>query len=204
MNNKTPHIVIVGQGKLAQAIEKQCRKEKIAYSFWNSEVPIKKSVVLYCGSQRLFKEVSSFCKNNNVPFILLSTDVKIPKNSSHITTSVNTSKEVLNFMEAACTFAAKTPYVKVSILESHQTSKKDISGTAWLLAKQLGKMSKIITSIRDVKTQMKLGIPKEHLAGHAYHKVTFEHEGVTTSFEVLVLGRETYARGAVEMARKYI
>jgi dihydrodipicolinate reductase len=203
MKSNTPYIVIVGQGKLAQAIEKQCRKEKVACSFWNGEVPTKKSVVLYCGSSRLIKEVITFCIETNSQLLMFSTDVNVSKiKDLNVTSYVNTSSEVSAFVATVTDFAKKVLYKKVSIFESHQKAKKDVSGTARHLARALGKSNRIITSIRDEQTQSALGVPKEHFESHAYHKVTFLHDGLVTEFTILVLGREPYARGALKIVRE--
>lgn len=198
-------LLIAGRGNLAHAIAKQCAKEKIPHSFWEDKTEGKYLVVLYCGSNRLFKTVSSFCTKTKTAMMLLSTDVPSPKNPSYpLFLLPNTSQEVQQFIKSVCDFASKTKYSSVSIIESHQRTKKDISGTARLIAKTIGASSKIITSIRDTKTQLKLGVPKKYLEGHAYHQITFHHDGVTTTFTALVLGRETYAKGAIEIAKKII
>lgn len=199
------HIVIVGNGKLSQAIVKRCVKEKISHSFWKETKPLKNSIVLYCGSDRTFKEVADFCKKTKTPLVMFSTNVTIPKKPAFPFHFIpNASAEVRTFIESVSDFANRTKFTKVEIIESHQHDKKDISGTARLIAKNIGKSAKIITSIRDPKKQLSLGIPKKHLGGHAYHKITFTHDGVTTKFEVLVLGRETYAKGAIQIAKELL
>lgn len=198
-------IVIVGRGNLARAIARRCVKENVSYSYWEKRNITKRSAVLYSGSERLFEEVFTFCSATRTPLILLSTSIKYPKKVKFPFLVVpNSSMEVQEFIRSITEFAAHTVYTKVSILESHQKTKKDISGTAKLIAKNLGKSTRIITSIRDPKKQSKLGIPKKYLNGHAYHEVIFAHDGVLTRFSVLVLGRETYAKGALDIARRVI
>lgn len=200
-----PHIVIVGQGKLAKSIEKECVDQKISFDLWPDYNISDNMVILYCGSNRYFKEVSNFCEKNNKPLILLSTNVSLPEETNFpFLYTPNTSKEVRQFIDTVIDFASKTKYTKVSIIESHQSTKKDISGTARFLVSKTNQSENIITSIRDTERQLELGVPKEYLDGHAYHKITFEHNGVTTSFEVLVLGRDTYAKGAIEIAKDIV
>lgn len=195
----------MGRGKLAQAIARQCKKEHVTYSSWEKKQIRSNTVVVYCGSVRLWESVRAFCTDMNVPLLLLSTNVPIPKRTRFpFLYAPNTSREVRDFIETVDVFAQKTHYDSVSILESHQRAKKDISGTARLIAHKLGKSEAIITSVRSAGKQLKLGIPKRYLDGHAYHRVSFVHNSVTTEFSVLVFGRETYARGAIEIAGKLI
>lgn len=199
------HLIIVGRGELANAIVKTAIKEKISYSFWENRKNTRKAIVLYCGSERLFKEVSLFCKATQTPLVLLSTDVSYSKRTPFpFFFTPNTSSEVLSFIKQVSDFARETEYTAVSIIESHQATKKDISGTAKQIARILGEPDTIITSIRDPQGQLELGIPKKHLTGHAYHRINFKHSGVITNFTILVLGRETYAKGAIKIAREVL
>lgn len=195
-------LVIVGEGQLARAIAKRCLKEKVQYSFWEAGNNAK-SVVLYCGSNRHSKEVYKFCAATKSPLVLLSSDVSFPKYLPFpFYSTPNASAEVREFIQTVVSFAQNAAYSRVSIIESHQSTKKDVSGTAQYIARSIGESPKIITSIRTAKEQLKLGVPKRYLKGHAYHKVTFTHDGLTTEFSVLVLGRETYAKGAIEVAKR--
>lgn len=197
-------IVIVGRGRLAHAIEQQCAKERIDYSLWPTTTD-KRSVIVYCGSGQHFKEVSNFCRKTKTPLLLLSTNIALPKNPRFpFFFEPNTSTEVRSFIKAVSDFASRTPYTRVSIIESHQQTKKDVSGTAKALVASLRKQPSIITSVRDPQKQIKLGVPRKYLSGHAYHEVTFAHDGVTTSFSVLVLGRETYAKGAILLTKEIL
>lgn len=196
------HVVIVGTGALATALAKRCTKEKVSHNSWEPGKLGRKSVIIFCGSPRLFKDVWSFCSTNNTPLLLLSTSIDFPKRHEFpFVFAPNCSEEVLEFIKSVKDFATNTDYKNVSIIESHQKNKKDVSATAKLLAKSLGRTEKIIISIRNPKDQQKLGIPTAHLDGHAYHKVTFMHDGLSTEFSVTVLGRETYAKGALKIAR---
>lgn len=94
---------------------------------------------------------------------------------------------------------------KAKITESHQASKTDVSGTAkvWkTLLEELG-MEVEIESIRDLKRQLTVGVPKEYLGGHAYHLVTLYNrdEGVELGFYTKVHGRRTYAKGTATAVR---
>lgn len=81
---------------------------------------------------------------------------------------------------------------RIEITESHQKTKKDISGTALALKAQYegyGSQGVDITSIRDTDEQMALGIPDPD-NGHAYHWVkVFAPDGtVVQEFSTKVKG----------------
>lgn len=94
----------------------------------------------------------------------------------------------------------------LTIKESHQAAKKDVSGTAkaWQpLLEQLGVESRGIDSIRDKNTQTSLGI--RNLDGHAYHWFTLETSDRSAVLEIStkVEGRAPYVEGTL-MAVKFL
>jgi len=101
-----------------------------------------------------------------------------------------------------------------AITESHQSTKKDVSGTAKAVAPllaQLGAKARGaaespgdgIVSVRDPQQQTALGIPAEHLAGHAFHdyKIGSRIEGFEFAIQHTVLGREVYVAGTAAALR---
>lgn len=200
------HLIIVGRGKLAKSIIKCAIKEKISYSLWADNINNENTIILYCGSARLFKDVVSFCNTTSTPLVLLSTDVPYPKRLRFPFYFIpNSASEVIAFIKAVADFAKFSQYKRVIITESHQSTKKDVSGTAKYLAKMLGEPETDITSIRDEKTQLRIGIPKKHIEGHAYHKISFIHStGVSTDFTISVFGRDSYAIGAISIAKQVL
>ncbi|CAK9154078.1 unnamed protein product [Ilex paraguariensis] len=61
----------------------------------------------------------------------------------------------------------------------------------------------MVKIIRDPKQQIEMvGVPKEYLSGHAFHKYQLESPDKTVSFEFQhnVCGRSIYAEGTVDAA----
>lgn len=76
----------------------------------------------------------------------------------------------------------------LSVTESHQSSKVDTSGTAKAVIQSFQTLGtqmdeKGITMIRDPDIQLKLGVPKDALTGHAYHTYHLSSPDKTVSFE---------------------
>ena len=94
----------------------------------------------------------------------------------------------------------------IRVVESHQASKVDTSGTAKALISSFNELGvgfdvSDVELIRDKKTQREvLNIPDEYLLGHAYHTYTLTSEDKTVSFEFQhnVCGRTIYAEGTVD------
>lgn len=97
---------------------------------------------------------------------------------------------------------------RMEIKESHQASKKDVSGTARALQTHLKTLGAVmngeIISIRDPRIQEEeLGVPQEHLGGHAYHWIALQSpDGVSTvSFTTKINGRQPYVDGTMVALR---
>ncbi len=198
-----PNLVIVGNGSFAKAIVKEALKQKIDHSLWPNISKYGKKIILYCGSGNNIQDVIGFCNNSNTPLILLSTNIKIIKDNFKFPFLFipNASEEVRSFIDHVVSYGSMFAFKEISIIESHQQSKKDVSGTALVIAKKLNKTKRVITSIRNVGQQIKLGIPKNFLNGHAYHKVIFKKKDLENTFSVLILGRESYAKGVIKIAK---
>uniref|UniRef100_A0A2N9EQ15 4-hydroxy-tetrahydrodipicolinate reductase n=1 Tax=Fagus sylvatica TaxID=28930 RepID=A0A2N9EQ15_FAGSY len=92
------------------------------------------------------------------------------------------------------------------VMESHQASKVDTSGTAKAVVscfQKLGVSFDVdeIQMIRDPKPQLEMvGVPEEHLPGHAFHMYHLTSPDQTVSFEFQhnVCGRSIYAEGTVD------
>ncbi|KKR50467.1 MAG: Dihydrodipicolinate reductase [Candidatus Curtissbacteria bacterium GW2011_GWA1_40_16] len=92
----------------------------------------------------------------------------------------------------------------VHIRESHQKTKRDISGTALAFKAQFerhGAEVAPIESIRDTEAQLSLGIPNPD-AGHGYHWiwVTNPNGEHIYRFETKINGRESYVDGTLAAA----
>ena len=85
---------------------------------------------------------------------------------------------------------------EISITESHQSTKKTEPGTAYAFANSLKLPPDEIVSIRDRDIQQNtIGIPKEYIDKHAYHKIVIKDGSDEVTIETKVLGHDSYANG---------
>ncbi|DAD49680.1 TPA_asm: hypothetical protein HUJ06_031962 [Nelumbo nucifera] len=99
-------------------------------------------------------------------------------------------------------------HIILKVMESHQASKLDTSGTAKAVISCFQKLGVSfdldqIQQIRDPKQQIELvGVPEEYLSGHAFHMYHLTSPDQTVSFEFQhnVCGRSIYAEGTVDAA----
>lgn len=95
---------------------------------------------------------------------------------------------------------------KLKVVESHQSSKVDTSGTARAIVSSFRKLG---VSFGDDKIEMvrnpdeqihRMGVPKECLNGHAFHSyyLTAPDNNVNFQFQHNVCGRSIYAQGTVD------
>jgi len=93
--------------------------------------------------------------------------------------------------------------MSLSIRESHQSAKRDVSGTARALQGSLLKlgmeMRDPIESIRDPAAQRALGVHTKHLAGHGWHWLRAKSAcgQLEMALTTRVNGRRVYAEGAL-------
>eukprot|EP00871_Galdieria_phlegrea_P000748 jgi/Galph1/1674/GphlegSOOS_G333.1 len=96
---------------------------------------------------------------------------------------------------------------QLNVVESHQQSKADTSGTAKEIIQSFLKMgakfdqSKDLQMIRNPKEQLEnMKIPAEYLNGHAFHtyRLTSADKTVEIAFQHNVYGRRIYANGTID------
>ncbi|XVE61271.1 hypothetical protein DITRI_Ditri06bG0026300 [Diplodiscus trichospermus] len=119
-------------------------------------------------------------------------------------------KQVVAFLAAMEIMAEQFPGAfsgySLQVMESHQASKLDTSGTAKAVNSCFQKLGVSfdmgqIQMIRDPKQQIEMvGVPEEHLSGHAFHLYHLTSPDQTVSFEFQhnVCGRSIYAEGTVD------
>lgn len=119
-------------------------------------------------------------------------------------------KQVVAFLAAMEIMAEQFPGAfagySLQVMESHQASKVDTSGTAKAVISCFQKLgvsfdTDQIQMIRDPKQQIEMvGIPEEHISGHAFHlyHLTSPDETVSFEFQHNVCGRSIYAEGTVD------
>ncbi|KAJ1443086.1 hypothetical protein SESBI_00366 [Sesbania bispinosa] len=139
---------------------------------------------------------------------LLYKTVQDSKNYAVI--SPQMGKQVVAFLAAMEIMAEQFPGAfsgySLQVLESHQASKADASGTAKAVISCFNKLGVSfdmdeIQLIRDPQQQLEMvGVPEEHLAGHAFHMYHLTSPDQTVSFEFQhnVCGRSIYAEGTVD------
>ncbi|KAJ9173926.1 hypothetical protein P3X46_017010 [Hevea brasiliensis] len=119
-------------------------------------------------------------------------------------------KQVVAFLAAMEIMAEQFPGAfsgySLQVSESHQAGKLDTSGTAKAVISCFQKLGVSfdmdkIQMIRDPKQQIEMvGVPEEHLSGHAFHMYHLTSPDQTVSFEFQhnVCGRSIYAEGTVD------
>ncbi|KAK5787086.1 hypothetical protein PVK06_041737 [Gossypium arboreum] len=119
-------------------------------------------------------------------------------------------KQVVAFLAAMEIMAEQFPGAfsgySLQVMESHQAGKLDTSGTAKAIISCFQKLGVSfdmdqIQMIRDPKQQIEMvGVPEEHLSGHAFHLYHLTSPDQTVSFEFQhnVCGRSIYAEGTVD------
>ena len=125
----------------------------------------------------------------------------------------NMAKQIVAF-QAMMEYAAENfPNVfkgySLEIVESHQKSKIDTSGTAKAMVKYFNKLGvpfkvEDIVKERDPETQVKLlRVPSEYLDGHGWHTYTLKSKDGTVLFQFThnVNGRDIYAQGTLDAIR---
>jgi 4-hydroxy-tetrahydrodipicolinate reductase len=122
----------------------------------------------------------------------------------------NMSKQIVAFQATFEHMASTYPNAfggyKFELTESHQAMKADTSGTAKDMVSSFNSlgvqpfMVEDIKKVRDPQEQSKLGVPKEHIDGHAWHTYTLSSADGSVEFEFKhnVCGRRTYAEGVAD------
>eukprot|EP01026_Neomeris_dumetosa_P007882 TRINITY_DN12447_c0_g3_i1.p1 TRINITY_DN12447_c0_g3~~TRINITY_DN12447_c0_g3_i1.p1 ORF type:complete len:324 (-),score=38.12 TRINITY_DN12447_c0_g3_i1:324-1295(-) len=95
---------------------------------------------------------------------------------------------------------------KLDVVESHQTTKADTSGTAKAVVQSFQKMGVDfeMNQIRKIRESQKsieeMGVPENALMGHAFHtyRLTSPDGSVSFEFQHNVCGRQIYAEGTVD------
>ncbi|KAK8935386.1 hypothetical protein KSP39_PZI013331 [Platanthera zijinensis] len=121
-------------------------------------------------------------------------------------------KQVVAFLAAMKIMAEQFPGAfsgySLQVMESHQAGKLDTSGTAKAVISCFQKLGvsfdmNKIKMIRDPTKQIEMvGVPEEHLEGHAFHMyhLTSPDQSVSFEFQHNVCGRSIYAEGTIDAA----
>lgn len=160
---------------------------------------------------------AAFYVKHKIPFVMGTTGgdrealTKLVAEANHPSViAPNMSKQIVAFQTMIEWLANEFPTAfsgyKLSVVESHQKTKADTSGTARAVVGSFQKMGfeytpDDIEKVRDEKSQMEhMGVPEEYLGGHAFHTYSLDSEDGTVHFEFQhnVCGRKIYAEGTVD------
>lgn len=194
-------VLVVGAGKLANAV----LNSDLSLQFceilkWETEYSAltEKAIIVHAGSGRELKECVEFCQRTKSVLIELSTGLETEKLEADFPLIVcpNTSILVLKTLNMIKACGGYFEDCEISITESHQSSKKTEPGTAYAFAHSLKVTPDQIISIRNPEIQRtEIGIPKEYLDKHAYHKIVIKDGNDEVTLETKVLGHDSYANG---------
>lgn len=173
-------------------------------------------VVDYTVPAAVNDNVALYCKVG-VPFVIGTTGgdrdllyKTVADSNVYAVISPQMGKQVVAFLAAMEIMAEQFPSAfsgyNLQVMESHQAGKLDVSGTAKAVIscfQKLGASFELeqVQLIRDPKLQVEMvGVPEEHLSGHAFHMYHLTSPDGTVSFEFQhnVCGRSIYAEGTVD------
>jgi dihydrodipicolinate reductase len=166
-----------------------------------------KALIVHAGSGRQLEECLEFCERTGSIFIELSTGLKTEslEPGFPLILCPNTSillLKTLNIIKASGSYFEN---YAISITESHQSTKKTDPGTAYAFADSLKVAHNKVVSIRDPAIQQeKLGIPKDFLDKHAYHKIVITDGDDAVTIETKVLGHNSYVNGVKSIIQAVI
>lgn len=199
---------------MSKALINECSRQKInclQIINVNSQYDSKDSVAVHFGSGRLLPDLIELCSEKRIPLIQGSTNEDSIKAVEEADTSdafiVNAPNLSLPIVKLAIGIGdfldGLVDMMSLAIAESHQESKGDKkSGTARLVADKFDIPHEEISSVRDPIIQRNfLGVPKRFLDGHAYHSIMLEGLGASIEIKTKVHGRDTYAQGAIVLAK---
>ncbi|GLC45206.1 hypothetical protein PLESTF_000647200 [Pleodorina starrii] len=164
-------------------------------------------------------DMVDFYVRHNTPFVMGTTGgdrarilSEVAAARTYAVIAPNMGKQIVAFQAMmdmmAKTFPGAFSGYKLRVVESHQSSKKDTSGTAKAVVQSFVDMGipfdvSQIELVREPKAQMEaMKVPESALLGHAYHtyQLVSGDGSVMFEFQHNVIGRTTYAEGTVDAA----
>lgn len=195
-------------------VRSQAEREEVLTSIFDEYPDL--IVVDYTVPDAVNDNAELYCKIG-VPFVMGTTGgdreklyKTVEDSNVYAVISPQMGKQVVAFLAAMEIMAEQFPGAfsgySLQVMESHQASKKDASGTAKAVISCFQKLGvkfdmDQIQLIRDPELQTEMvGVPKEHLAGHGFHLYHVESPDQTVAFEFQhnVCGRSIYAEGTVD------
>lgn len=159
-----------------------------------------------------------FYVKNEIPFVMGTTGgdrdkliADVSASSHFAVIAPNMGKQIVAMQAALEDLAAKYPSAfagyKLDVVESHQKTKADTSGTAKAVIESLKKLSDHnfdvetdVKMLRDDESSLAFGVPEEGLNGHAFHTYTLTSPDSSVQFALQhnVVGRNVYAEGTAD------
>jgi 4-hydroxy-tetrahydrodipicolinate reductase len=198
-------VFIAGSGKLAAELLNQLPSEPgSTVSAWGGEPAGNgRSIVVHAGSGREIASLSAYCRRTASVLVELATGSSLEEGAMTdfpLVLCPNTNILMLKFM---CMLERSGPLFRQSeirITESHQASKTSVPGTAVAMANSLGVPATEIVSVRAPAEQASaLGIPHEHLARHAFHRIEIQDGACQIAMETRIYGDSPYANGVQQI-----
>eukprot|EP01025_Chloroclados_australasicus_P028809 TRINITY_DN28549_c0_g2_i2.p1 TRINITY_DN28549_c0_g2~~TRINITY_DN28549_c0_g2_i2.p1 ORF type:complete len:294 (+),score=33.78 TRINITY_DN28549_c0_g2_i2:83-883(+) len=162
-------------------------------------------------------ENAEFYIKNNVPFVMGTTGgdrerliQEVKDAGLYAVVAPQMGKQVVAFQAMMETMGDNFPGAfsgyTLDVVESHQETKADTSGTAKAVVVSFQKMGVDydVSKIRKVRNKLEsieeMGVPESAIAGHAFHtyRLTSPDGSVTFEFQHNVCGRQIYAEGTVD------
>lgn len=160
-----------------------------------------------------------FYKENKLPFVMGTTggdrDKLIQDMQGHFCViAPNMGKQIVAMQSALEDLANKYPGAfdgyKLEVVESHQKTKADTSGTAKAVIASIQKLAsddnftnKDIQMLRDDQASLDFGVPADAMNGHAFHTYTLTSPDGSVQFQLKhnVAGRTVYAEGTADAVK---
>jgi 4-hydroxy-tetrahydrodipicolinate reductase len=162
---------------------------------------------------------AQFYVDNQIPFVMGTTGgdrealLKVTK-SHYCVIAPNMGKQIVAMQAALQKLAEDFPGAfagyQLKVVESHQVTKADTSGTAKAVIDSICTLSADteftygdIEMIRNEHDALDFGVPNDALQGHAFHTYTLTSPDKSVQFQLQhnVAGRTVYAEGTADAAK---
>lgn len=197
----TSNTLIAGAGKLANEV--RAGLGPVAHR-WADRFALegtaleRVAAVVHAGSGRELPEIADFCRERRAVLVELSTgtDAAALARDFPVVLCPNANILMLKFMAMLARSGHWFNRGRVTITESHQSSKTSVPGTAVAMAEALGVDPRAIVSVRDPAVQTdRFGLARQDLERHALHRIDIEEGACSITLETRVQGDAPYQDG---------
>lgn len=197
------YVYVVGRGGMAHELMAACTAQGVRCNEWvydeNWDWKDPESVIIHVGSEARLREALVWCDKTKAPLIHASSgqDSLLPGSPTFpIILAPNLALPfVVLLAKVLPSFRAFLDIgMKAEMAEEHQLEKTSESETA-------AAMMRILDMPQSALTKARRG-----LIPHAVHELTFTHPSgnLVFKFSTNVSGREIYANGGIELARRVV